>query len=571
MLKIKRLYTEPEVTDPIPFSEGLNLILGEKDDSSDKRNGVGKSLCIEFINFALLKQRSHSRVALIPREVFSPETYVCLDIEIHGKPYTIKRSLKEAEEPSLIEANHEFKFAKIEDATKYLTEKLFASVTSNYPTFREMLGLLIRDERSEFKSLVNCYDTKLRIPENYAPHLYLLGIEVELYEQIREHIKAIDDISNDIARIKENVTLLRQKDIDDARSDLNELDDEVHSIETSISKLENLTGYEIVKDEIISLEGQIETHRRQKTLLKQQLAKLKTVSQRVDIDPSEISEFYDQLVDGLGSLISKNLTEVMDFKNRIDEFQNQLINERKESLLKDVAAIDKELAALDKRYSESLAVLDQKGELKNLKQTYAAFKEKTDQLSQLRSFVNRYDQLEAEKQRIKSEKEVSLLKLQSQIQSQKDVIDDFQRTILNIHEYVQGNKLASFQIKNTNKKQVIEIIMRIDSDGSHSVEREKVFIYDIALLLNQNTQDRHPGFLIHDNIFDVDQDTLIKSIKFLEEKAQFGSAQYILTLNSDRLELDGANYLDDLEPYIKARLTKQSRFLKTKYQETHRS
>ena len=69
MLKIKCLYTIPEVIDPIPFSDGLNLVLGEKDDSSDKRNGVGKSLCIEFVNFALLKQKSHSRVALIPKEV----------------------------------------------------------------------------------------------------------------------------------------------------------------------------------------------------------------------------------------------------------------------------------------------------------------------------------------------------------------------------------------------------------------------------------------------------------------------------------------------------------------------
>lgn len=569
MFKIKRLYTIPEVIDPIDFSEGLNLVLGEKDVSSDKRNGVGKSLCIEFINFALLKKKSDSRVALIPKEIFSPETYICLDFEIHGCPYTIKRSLKESEEPTIIENSNSITFAKIEDATKYLTEKFFASITLNHPSFRVMLGPLIRDERCEFKSLVNCYNTKHRVPENYAPHLYLLGIEVELYEQIKQHIKDIEDISSDISRIKENVKLLRQKDIDDARSDLNELDDEVHSIEASIDKLENLTGYEIVKEEIISLEGQIEAYRRQKTILKQQLAKLKTVSQKVEIDPNEVSEFYEQLKEGLGSLISKNLNEVINFKARIDEFQNKLINDRKETFSKEVAKIDKELVLLDKKYSESLAILDQKGELKNLKQTYAAFKEKTDQLSQLRSFVDRYDALEADKQRIKTEKEATLLKLQSQIQSRKNVIDDFQKTILNVHEYVQGNKLASFQIKNTNKKQVIEIIMRIDSDGSHSVEREKVFIYDIALLLNHHTQEKHPGFLIHDNIFDVDQDTLIKSIKFLEDKADFGLTQYFLTLNSDRLELNGKNSLKNLEPYVRARFTKQNRFLKSKYQETH--
>jgi uncharacterized protein YydD (DUF2326 family) len=151
----------------------------------------------------------------------------------------------------------------------------------------------------------------------------------------------------------------------------------------------------------------------------------------------------------------------------------------------------------------------------------------------------------------------------------KKNIDDFEKTILQIHEYIQGNREASFQIKKTDKKQVIEIIMRIDDDGSHSVERAKVFIYDIALLINQHTRERHPGFLIHDNIFDVDQDTLIKSIKFLESQANFGLTQYILTLNSDRLELEDSTFLNDLDPYIKQRFTKKKRFLKTKYQETH--
>jgi uncharacterized protein YydD (DUF2326 family) len=212
--------------------------------------------------------------------------------------------------------------------------------------------------------------------------------------------------------------------------------------------------------------------------------------------------------------------------------------------------------------------LDQKGNLKNLKQTYAAFKEKSDQLSQLKSFVDRFDELEINKQTYKAKKEQELLRLQSLIQEQKKVIDTFEKTILEIHEYVQGNKQASFQIKPVNKVQVVEIIMRIADDGSHSVEREKVFIYDIALLLNEHTRKRHPGFLIHDNIFDVDRDTLEKSLKYLAEKADFGDMQYILTINADRLD-SSSNF--SVDEYVRARFTKQNRFLKKKYQETKNS
>jgi len=567
MLKIKQLYTLPKTIDPIIFSDGFNIILGEKSELSDKNNGVGKSLCIEFINFALLKKKSDSRVSLIPKEVFSPETFICLDLEIHEISYTIQRSIKESEQPTIIFNKKEHKFNKIEDATKYLTEKLFSNLSINYPSFRVMLGPLIRDEKSEFKSLINCYDTKLRVPENYTPHLYLFGINFDLYEKIKQNIKTIEEVSNDILRIEENVKLLRQKNIDDARSDLNELDSEVNSIENSINKLENLTGYEIVKNEIILLEEKIEALRRRETILKHNISKLKLVSQRADIDIIEISEFYEQIKNGLGSLISKDLAEVISFKERIDEFQNRLIKDRKDLLTKELSEIKNELCELDKKYSENLAVLDQKGELKNLKQTYAAFKEKTTQLSQLKSFVDKYDKLEYEKQKLKSEKEANLLQLQSEIQSKKFIIDDFQKNILNIHEYIQGNKQASFQIKHTNKKQVIEIVMRIDDDGSHSIEREKVFIYDISLLLNKYTQKNHPGFLIHDNILDVDQHTLKKNINFLESKANFGSTQYILTLNSDRLEIANIELLSSLDSYVRARFTKNRRFLKAKYQE----
>lgn len=570
MLKISRLYSIPEVFDPIEFTEGLNLILGEKDNTSDKTNGVGKSLSIEFINFALLKKKSESRVALIPKEVFPINTKVCLDFEINNVQFTIQRSLAESESPNLIEAGRKVDFTKIEDAANYLTEKLFSKSDNNYPSFRIMLGPLIRDEKSEFKSLINCYDTKLRIPENYSPHLYLLGIDIELYDLVKTYIKEIEDIDADIKRIKENVFLIRQKNIDDARSDLNELDNEVHSIEGSIDKLQNVTGYELVRDELQKIESQIEELRRSKAILKQQLSKLRSVSQKIDIDPSEIAEFYEQLKAGLGILISKNIEEVIHFKAKIDEFQNTLITERRNTVLKDISDLDKQLKTLDEQYTKGLSVLNQKGELKNLKQTYAAFKEKSDQLSQLRSFVDRFDKLEIDKQTAKSQKEAGLLKIQSEIIAQKKNLENFEKTILSIHEFIQGNKQASFQIKNSKNKQVIDITMRIDSDGSHSVDREKVFIYDIALLLNEFTQLRHPGFLIHDNIFDVDQDTLIKSLQYLEG-ADFGSMQYILTLNSDRLESAPAEIKNSIKGYTRASFTKSNRFIKTKYQETQKS
>ena len=61
MIKLKKLYSEPSIFDPIEFESGINIILGERSESSNKTNGVGKSMSIEFINFCLLKKVSESR------------------------------------------------------------------------------------------------------------------------------------------------------------------------------------------------------------------------------------------------------------------------------------------------------------------------------------------------------------------------------------------------------------------------------------------------------------------------------------------------------------------------------
>ena len=111
--------------------------------------------------------------------------------------------------------------------------------------------------------------------------------------------------------------------------------------------------------------------------------------------------------------------------------------------------------------------------------------------------------------------------------------------------------------------------LRTDSDGSHSINREKVFLYDFSLLINPETSKHHPGFLVHDNIFDVDQDTLIQSINYIGENIGLLSGrQYILTINSDKFSSSDLELLNiNLNDYSRAAFTKENRFLKMQYQE----
>lgn len=568
-MRIERLYTEPATIDPIDFEPGVNLILGESDDTSSKNNGVGKSLCVEFINFALLKRKAESRVAKIPRESFDPATFICVDFELHGERYTIGRSLDESEQPRISTGGTETMFAKVEDATNFLTGRMFPDSTHISVGFRAMLGPLIRDERSEFKSIVAAFDTKARIPDDYSPHLMLLGIDLSVYRSIKAILKELDAIKAEEGRIKDSVQMVRQKDFKQARSDLNALDDEVATIREGIDALENAPAFDIVKDEIIEIDETMMDLRRRKEVLVKRVASMAPIAREPTVDSDEIRIFYDQLREGLGTSIVRELDEVLSFKSKIERFQRHLLDEKSEVIDVEIRTLNKQLAELDRRYAKLTAVLDQKGQLRNLRQTYASFQAKSDELGQLKSFFSRYDQLLVERQEKKTELEAERLLLQGSISSAADRLRSFERTILNIHQFIQGNRKASFEVRTTPRKHVVEIELRIDDDGSHSVEREKVFIYDLALMLNDYTKARHPGLLVHDNIFDVDNDTLQRSLEYLLTRAPFeDDQQYILTLNIDRVEHCRKEvWYDELERSVVASFTKSRRFLNTQYQE----
>ncbi|NUL15425.1 DUF2326 domain-containing protein [Agrobacterium tumefaciens] len=568
MLQLKKLYSEPAAFDPVEFTSGLNVILGERSLKSDKNNGVGKSLSIEFINFALLKRKSESRVSKIPKSVFPDDTMVCLDFRIGDVDYTIRRSIKESEQPRIASQGSTTTFAKADDALKFLGTKLFASQEGKHPSLRQLLGPLIRDEGSEFKSLVACFDTRLRVPDDYTPHLYLFGVELDLYRAVRNIFAEIDAVAEESKRVRDSVKLLTKKDIEDARSDLNALSDEVAKINRSIEKLENTAGYDLVRDQILEIEKDIEELRRRRNILNRKLVKLRPISSEYHLDNDEVGAFYDQMKAGLGEMIVRELTEVIGFKNKIEEFQNHLLNERSSTLQAEVADVTKTIDGLDERYREYLSVIDRDGSLKNLKQTYAAAQKLADELGQLKSFLGRYDKLTLDRQKLKIEKDTKLLELNEDILEKNLTIKSFEETVLAAHEFIQGNRKASFELRTTPRKQIVDLHMRIDDDGSHSVDREKVFIYDICLLLNEHTRRRHPGLLIHDNIFEVDEDTLLRSLAFVVANTASSKDQYIVTLNADRLATaEGQAWFETLEDCVVARYTKANKFLKQDYQE----
>ena len=476
MLLINKLYSVPEVFEPITFKDGFNLILGETTEGNVKTNGVGKSMVVEFINYALLKRHSDSRVSLIPEEDLSRDTAVCLDFELNGHTITSKRFINNHECPTLIINDKRKSYSRLSDANDHLSTLLFPDIAyENPPSFRMMMGPLIRDEGSEFKSIISCFDTNKRIPPDYTAHLFLLHIDPSPYREAKRLYSEMESISKARKKLSENITTLTNKNVSEAKADLNELENQVRRAQNDIDKLENIEGFDTVKDEIIDIENQLEQERSKQAVLKSELSKIKLFRGDNYIDADEVADLYNQFKEGLGDLIKCELDEVMAFKKKIDNFQRSIIEDRKTSIILELKKFEESISSLNKLYREKVTLLDQEGLLVSLKQTIAIHEKTIEEFSALSSLILKHSEYDNEHKEKKRCRESEIYLLESYVNNSQEVIDSFEKTILDMHNYVFGNRRSSFEIEVSKRKEVLKFELRTDSDGSHSINREKVF------------------------------------------------------------------------------------------------
>ena len=577
-VRINKLSSENNNFDEIIFHDGINLILGEKYDDSRiqgrKTNGVGKSMCIEFLDFGFLSDYDKSRIAKIPEDVFPLEEDVILDLTIGSENIVIRRNRKNHEKPVFYRGTKKVQFNKLHDAREYLRELIFGELTSKeVPSVRNLLSILIRDERSEFSDILKCHDLSKRIPDDLTVHLFMLGISLEGYKKVLETIKEIEKTGTVLNKTKRELTENGRKKIADVRAELNALDAELSQLEEAMDAFKTNDAFASMEAELVELENMLEQLRRRQKVLKIEYEKIKALPKPEQVDDSEIELVYNQFKSNLGNAVVKSLNDVVGFKNRVEEFQRSLVNQKAKELRQQIDEISEQIRILDEQYAEKIRIIDKKGVLKNLKTGLRIYESKKEVSAHTQILFEQYDKYDKQRRQQNIKKEQELLDIDNAIAALSEELKSFVMTISDIHEAVMGNRECSFEIKakqSGQSKTPIEITLRIFDDGSHSVNRTKVFIYDMALMFNEYTQNRHPMFLVHDNIFDVDQDTLVQCLNYAYRKEEHCSGfQYILTLNRDKIENEERRKLItmDVDAHEVATFTKVRKFLKKDYQE----
>lgn len=585
MIKLKRLYSDPITFTEIIFKDGVNLILGERVEEEEvrtkkdrKTNGVGKSMCIEFINFCLLSSTTDSRVMMIPIDKLPAGTKFMLDLVVGSSEITIARTKEDPDRPRISENGRENIFNNLSDANEYLNKLLHSAnkeIINAYPSFRQLLGPLIRKEGSEFKDLLKCYDIErnFSIPDLLIPHLYFFKIDFTIVEQIKKTLKNIEDLAKYINGLERDLTENKAKKISQVKAEVHSLQDDLEKIDQALQSFKTNEAYEIMRKELEEIDIEIEKLRVEQAAIRYEIKKIEALPKPEEVKVKDIEEVYSYFKDGLGEIVSKSLSEVIQFKKKIDEFQNKLFSEKLNTLKERLSEINKRLSNLELIHAEKISIIDQKGELRNLRMSFKVQNEKNSVYQRTITQLKLYEDAKRDLEIINLKREELFHKLNNSIYEVNNIIEDFNKTILFVHNYIMGNKKASFEIRTINSKsskQIVEIELRIDDDGSHSIDRTKVFIYDLSLLFNKYTSERHPKFLIHDNILEVDQDTIVQSLNFLAHEEEIhDNFQYILTINRDRIQYEESQKLIKLaiKEHKVAEFTRHKKFLNIDYQE----
>lgn len=562
-VRVIKLYSKDNALfEPIKFEPGFNLILGDRSEGSNKKNGVGKTISIEFLNFMLLADLTKSRLNRIPKRIYEGRSTILLDLQIANSFLTIQRDLSEPSEVVLKEAGVSHN-VDVTNARKILLSKFKFNAANSNCTFRDLINPLTRDERCEFKSIPKYSDTDINTPINYMPHLFFLGLD---NSDVKAAMALKDSINADGAvkkKIKQQLETLSGKDIGDSRVELNKLNEEKNEL-TDLINQKDYSVFDKLDDRFQTLNVELKNIRRQITAKRLKIKQVEAMTSGETIDVDTVSLIYSKIRNSLAEQVLRSLEEVITFKKTIDSYTNNIISTK-------TAAITKEIKVLEERRSQLLSEREQFEKNSddveyNMKEAVGRLAVLEKLIAEIELYLKRIDKLEKGIRRQTIELEQERLNIELMLEREDKIISSFQSEILNIHKSIFDDYSASFKISVNNRKEIINFDMRIKEDGGHSNERGKVFIYDFALLLHNPKYSNHLGFLLHDNIFDNDDDTLEKALNHIESALiDREDKQYILTLNSDRLT--NLNLTFDPSEYERATFTKANKFLRANYTE----
>lgn len=540
MIKINKVWSEDKKFKTLEFHPGLNFIAG--DSSKDKngkikneqRNGSGKSLSIELINFALLKKGTESRIMKVPDSILPQDSYVYINLNINKNNITIKRNKQGSIQIKL----NDKEFIEHDDVSAKKELSKLCELNEQI-SFRELVNFLIKESGYTYSNFLSFFISNTL--DKIKSSLFFFGLPVRLFEEICEKQNDYDGIFS--------MKSLNKKRIEEKGLDVKKIKSLKTDLEIKIQEIQNGLSYEEISKQVSEGSYNLQQEENELSdLLREKgriLFNLNEINEFLeyqeddfDVSDKKLKSFFNNYIKGLGDFVQKDFDQLKKFRDNMSVFKLEMVSSQKESLQNKLKNIETKINTKHININKYRNLIDsgknhlQRGLImsNDLINNYNDFNKLLDDM-------NYCDKNIAE---ITSEFQILYNDLQTKFfVVSSSVEDSFRKTFLEIHEKVYKNRDCSFSFelnlkRNIKNKEFFKINVETEKQGSEGRNRGRQIIYDLSLLINEYTKDRSQGLLIHDRLLfgDIDNDATFNILNLLGSLNE-DSFQYIGTYNTD--------------------------------------
>ena len=559
---IKRLFSNTGLLlDDYKFHPGINIIIGKY--SGNKKatgiNGIGKSTLIRLIDYTFLSNSAQKMFYNKKYDFLRKEGHdIILEFEIDNKTYFIKRDFNKKSNIYFgISLNRLEEFEKTE--FRVVLINLFLPIEKddvffNGNKFRTIFDFFIKDDLDNQKRFepLNFLKYNANIKEKAIYNFFLLDLPTKYLINYNEQSKEYKKYNSAINAAEGKIKNETGKSIQEYKSERFNINQRITLLENSLENYHFIEKYKDIEKHLVEVTKLINTKLTIHNSLDRKLNKIReSYNINENVETKEIRKIYNEVIENFGNQVAKTLDEVICFKNNILKNRKKYFIQKENKLQKAINEVLNDISNLELKRSNYYKLLDEKGALDSIKNTYEELIiEKTD-LEKNLQVIQQID----EYQEMLTNLNVTISEVRRLISNElkefESKIDELRKLFINILKKAifvdESYDNAYFDIKqnpNANRKKLpFKIEIEIPKADALGQSRLKIVAYDLMVFLyNIANKRKMPDFLIHDGAFHgISMKTKINTINYVYHKylenAKHKQFQYILTFNEDEITI----------------------------------
>lgn len=547
-MKINKVSANKGTFKEVIFDGLFNVVLAEKDENStekDSRNGLGKTLLVEIINYCL----GSNIAGTLKKEEMLGWSF-SLECEINDSIFIFTRSTEEPNHIHIQGSIEELYLSpSVDGLTKFHVDLVKSALgkaifglspstakSENAPSYRTLMSYFIRTDKTAFNEPF-AYFAQQQTWSKQVNNAYLLGLDWELASKLHAIKSELDDLGDINKAIESGV-------LNDFGGTIGELETEKITLESRLEKTESRLRdfkvheqYHEIQEKADELTSKIHKILNDINLNMQITNKYAQDLNQEDGDNLRIEEIYKGVGISFSNELQKSLEDVKNFHADVIKNRKDYLEEEVGKLTRKIEGDRAKVKELTADKAQYMMILSSHGALEEFSLLQGDANEQKAKVEDVKSKIARLTEVEDKISKLSVELEELVVVMRRDYSERLPNVSVAIQLFNENSEYLyaQPGKLTIDVTKNGFKFKVD--IKRSDSDGVGSM---KVFCYDLMLAEFWSSVKARPMMIVHDSkIFDgVDERQIAKAFELAYAKSKEFGFQYICTINSDSVPYD---------------------------------